>query len=688
MNIFLSKRKKWAIYLSEFFLICIVALIYGGSLLNPDPNMLQATGEHHESVTLSILVDQAYQQTGEYPRWNPYMMTGFPHTGDPLSQFPNPIALLPSIIYDGISGVRVSIFISLIFAGMGQLILGYVLGFNVIPRIWSAILFMISGGLAMIWRGGWIGLLNGVVWIPYCYAFLFWAWNSKKRFPVGLASIAICLLAISGHSYWLLYFIGSLFVIVPLKLFSNYLKKKSWKQIKLILLQLVFIGLLSIGLAAATITPMIDTWVYIQKEASANLEQIGSQRIIPAISNYFIHDFDYFLSSSLGKTASGSWLYIGGLPLIFLFFVTLAYKESQQKEQITILTSLVIFFIVWHANKYTPMGFIYEKIPFLYLYRFPDRLLIMATSPLIALSGYGLSYLLNKNYQLKGKIAYLPEANIKQSSKIQIALSKLILILILITLVLSSYNALRINKEFAFAPEPLDPNAQRTLSWLKEYDSEIYYINIGNWPIIWEWMPAAYQNQHKVINFEYGRILKSRVNQKQAETGLLASPKYIIAQPQNAPEETHEVIFTSENMNIYKMENILPYGFIISKEKYLTQESISSDMVQKVSPITEGPNKIMVNDISSVNNNYLILLESYYPGWKVRIDEKPVNLVKIDNYLGVVTKAGTHDYVFSFEPRKFTWGKIISSLSLLIVIGYIFSDSIWVKDLFDHKVHQ
>ena len=615
-------------------------------------------------------------------------MTGFPHTGDPLSQFPNPIALLPSIINNGIPGARVSVFISLIFAGVGQLILGYVLGFNSIPRLWSAILFMISGGLAMIWRGGFIGLLIGAVWIPYCYAFLFWAWNSKKRLPAGLAAIAICLLTISGHTYWILYFIGSLFVIIPLKLISDYLKNKSWKEIKLILLRLVLIGLLSIGLAAMTITPMIDTWNHIQKEASADLEQYGSQRVIPAIFNYLIHDFNYFKSGFLGKAASGGWLYIGGLPLIFLFFVALAYKESQQKEQIIILICLVIFFIMWHANKYTPMGFVYEIIPFLYNYRFPDRLLIMATSPLIALSGYGLSYLLNKNCQLKGKIAYLPEANINQSNKTQIALSKLILILILITLVLTSYKTLRINKTFAFAPRPLDPNAQRTLSWLKEYDSDIYYINIGNWPIIWDWMPAAYQNQHKVINFEYGRILKSRVNQKQAETGLLASPKYIISQPQNAPEEPYEVIFTDKNMNIYKMENNLPYGFIISEENYLTQESISPDMAQKISPIFEGPNKIIVNDISSENNNYLVLLESYYPGWKVRIDGKPVNLVEINNYLGVETKAGTHDYVFSFEPIKFTWGKIISSLSLLIVIGYIFSDSVWVKDLFSQKVHQ
>jgi hypothetical protein len=198
-------------------------------------------------------------------------------------------------------------------------------------------------------------------------------------------------------------------------------------------------------------------------------------------------------------------------------------------------------------------------------------------------------------------------------------------------------------------------------------------------------MPAAYQNQHKVINFEYGRILKSRANQKHAETGLLASPKYIISKAQNAPEEPHQVIFTSGNMNIYQMENQLPYGFIISKEKYLTQESISSEMVQKISPITEGPNKIMVNGISSENNNYLVLLESYYPGWKVRIDGKSVDLVEIDNYLGVVTEAGTHDYHFSFEPRKFFWGKIISSLSLLLVMGYMFSDSVWVKGLFDHK---
>lgn len=679
---FIKRKRDIFIFGLELVIIMIAAFLYAGTLIKIDPNRLQQTGEHNEGATLAILVDQSFKNKGEFPRWNPFMMTGFPHTGDPTTQFLNPIALIPVILSDGITGLKISVFISFIIAALGQLILGYILGFKFLVRIWSALLFMVSGGLAMLWRVGWVGLLIGVVWFPYCLALLIWALDSEKRLPLGLTAISISLLILSGSMYWVLYFLGCSLVIILFKLISTRLNTQTWKGARKSIFRILIIALLTTGLAASSILPMMDTYSHITKQSSPDLEQKGSQKISTAIFNFLIHDIEYFRSNIMGKAASGNWMYIGTLPFLSLFFVPLAYKHSRRKYYILLMATLVVFLFSWHANKHSLFGYVYEKVPFLYQFRFPTRLLIVATSPLIALSGFGLSYLVQKVRQLEGGFAYIDKLDREgPRNEKSFAISNLAVVVLGIILALSTVNTLKINKSFAFAPDSLNEEAEKTLSWLRKRDPGVYYINIGNWPIIWNWMPAAYKNHHKVINFEYARILKSWNDQKNTSTKLKASPKYIIALPGNEPKAQHEMIYSYKNMHIYRMDDALPYAFTIPKEVYHSPDSISPEDVTKIESHWEGPNRVVADEIASDGDSYLVILESNYPGWVARIDGKKTKLIELGNYMGVQTEAGSHRYSFSFEPAKFFWGVGISIFSLIFVIIYMLSGTGWFKKI-------
>ena len=128
-------RFRRNVLLIEFAIILIVAILYGNSLLNPDPTSLQQTGEHNEASTLAILTAVSLNRYGEIPLWNPFAMTGFPHSGDPLTEVFNPIQMLSYIALGPVRGLRASVLIALFLAGVGQLLLGYVLGFKFTVRL-------------------------------------------------------------------------------------------------------------------------------------------------------------------------------------------------------------------------------------------------------------------------------------------------------------------------------------------------------------------------------------------------------------------------------------------------------------------------------------------------------------------------------------------------------------------------
>jgi len=664
---------EWDLFGYELLIILFVAIIYAGGLINFNPNILQQSGEHNESATLPILVSQSIRRTGEFPRWNPYMTTGFPHVGDPMTQFFNPFALIPTALMGGIPGMKASVFVAFFLAGVGQLILGYVLGFNFLVRTWSALLFMISGGLAMLWRVGWVGLIIGVVWYPYCLAFSYWALNTNKRAPTGLAALAISMLTLSGSFYWLLYFLGSLLVITLFMIVRSLGNEISFGGVRQILFRVALIGILAIGLSSIYMLPILTNQPHVAKQSPPDPEQRGSQPMPYALFNFVIKNFDYYKSGTLGKEAGQSWLFIGAVPFIFLFFTPIAFYEGRKKAPIVLFTGLVLFLFAWQANRFTPFKYVYDLLPFLYKFRFPGRLLIVATSPLLILAGFGLEYLLYKSHQIEGVLALVSNSETQRGDGKPLLSVRMISQIALLGIIsYSLYGAYKTNKPFAFAPRKLNRTADKTLSWLREHDAGVYYINIGNWPILWSWMPAAYENGLKVLNFKYGRIPKFRKGKEKPEPLMEVEPKYIIAPPDKKPESPSKIIRTFDNVNIYQMDDHLPYSFGISGSALKSGEPITADKVEPIDAEFDGPNKIIVEDTLSDENQYVVVLESYFPGWNVTVDDHSEKVEKIDNYIGVESKPGHHRYVFTYRPATYIWGMIISGFSFVLMLLYMF----------------
>lgn len=76
------------------------------------------------------------------------------------------------------------------------------------------------------------------------------------------------------------------------------------------------------------------------------------------------------------------------------------------------------------------------------------------------------------------------------------------------------------------------------------------------------------------------------------------------------------------------------------------------------------PNKVVV-ETKAQGDALLFLSDTYYPGWKVTIDEKASKVLRANyTFRAVLVPKGTHTVIFSYEPSSFAFGTKVTIISL------------------------
>jgi hypothetical protein len=88
---------------------------------------------------------------------------------------------------------------------------------------------------------------------------------------------------------------------------------------------------------------------------------------------------------------------------------------------------------------------------------------------------------------------------------------------------------------------------------------------------------------------------------------------------------------------------------------------IGQDSVQSVS--------LQVN---AQNKGWLVMADTWYPGWEATIDGKPVNIYRADYLLrGIPVDAGQHDIEIYYRPISLIVGVVITGAGLVIILMFI-----------------
>ncbi len=85
-----------------------------------------------------------------------------------------------------------------------------------------------------------------------------------------------------------------------------------------------------------------------------------------------------------------------------------------------------------------------------------------------------------------------------------------------------------------------------------------------------------------------------------------------------------------------------------------------------LSPLT---NKQEYQIIGNPSDSWLFIADTWYPGWKVKLDGKPVGLYRADYlFMGVQVPKGDHRIELYFESMSFLAGLNFSLMALMGII--------------------
>ncbi len=124
-------------------------------------------------------------------------------------------------------------------------------------------------------------------------------------------------------------------------------------------------------------------------------------------------------------------------------------------------------------------------------------------------------------------------------------------------------------------------------------------------------------------------------------------------------------------LNTYYSDSFDPLQKVLLGEEVQTQTR--SDFFGKVNKIIYSLNKVELTTEQN-GEGFLVLLDTYFPGWKVEVDGKPHQIHRANYFFrGVKLDAGRHLIKFSYIPEGFEAGLKVSVFTLIILLtGLIF----------------
>lgn len=87
--------------------------------------------------------------------------------------------------------------------------------------------------------------------------------------------------------------------------------------------------------------------------------------------------------------------------------------------------------------------------------------------------------------------------------------------------------------------------------------------------------------------------------------------------------------------------------------------------------VTEYTSRRVVVEADLANAGYLVLLDSYYPGWRATVDGIPAEILRANVlFRAVQLDAGRHTVIFEYAPMILRLGAIISALTFVGAIAF------------------
>ncbi len=204
----------------------------------------------------------------------------------------------------------------------------------------------------------------------------------------------------------------------------------------------------------------------------------------------------------------------------------------------------------------------------------------------------------------------------------------------------------------------------------------------------------------QLVNSEF-RLLQTPEEKLQMLAGL--NVKYVLSLFEiKAPQVElvgMEPVNGPQPLRIYRLRSSLPRAFLVdatrvegTRPDFSFSEVISGSPSQKTAgpDANQGPdparveiaeyaaNRVVLRATAKVPST-LVLLDSFYPGWRAMLDGREVPIRRV-NYVfrGVEVSPGEHRLIFEYFPQSFYYGLWISGITALVWFGILATRSPWM----------
>ncbi|MBN1537999.1 MAG: glycosyltransferase family 39 protein [Anaerolineales bacterium] len=612
--------------------------------------------------SIDWLLYHALNDFHQFPLWNPYIHTGLPYIADPMLHIYNPLVTIPVLLMGVRDGFKVAIFLSFIMAAIGMWRLGKVFGMGKLPRLWIALMYVFAGQPAARFFQGEYLFVFGFAWIPWIVANLYLFTRKQEKKYFGFSALSIAGLYFCGNAYYpfLMFFVIVIFVLVIITSFQS--KKPYVKLDYKLLISMTLIGLLAFGMIAIHFFPQFEFWPRLNKGDDIQ----GSHTLGQIWLDYTSKDTFRPDAYTLLPAREEYYAYIGYFPFAALVFLPLVY-EKKNKRLFLFLWLVLLFVYIWIDIHHMPWRDFFYTTHILSQFRHVLRPLILGSFAIFLLGGMGIDAVWQDLVSF-GKSKFILGQKDWGATAAMAGMG-----LLVVFMAAGIWDVFKTNGQYIKTNEDYE-TAYEIMHWVRENDKSEYYFR--HYPSNAWLLPVLYSKLRYIdawYPFSDIREYDGQINQRT----INARPLYITQEIDEASpnDEGAKLINHIEETAIYHLPESLPIAFGV--EHAILQNSDAEELqrsdVTTLTPFFSGTNAVEIIAQGDVNQE-LVLLVTHYPGWKLTIDGKPVDIDNVGGYMGTMMQNGVHRYRFEFVPIPFFIGLVISLFSLGVGLYLIITD--------------
>ena len=648
----------------------------------------------------------------ELPLWTPYINMGYPLHADMQSSAWSPVVWIFSFLTNySLAAFHYELLFYICFAGIGFYYLCREYGWSKTTAFIIAIAYQLSG--FMIDSVQFFVCVSSACFLPYILIFFRRLINKQQIKDSLLTALFLYLLFIGGYPS--LFIITCYFLLAyGIFVFINAENKKAY--LKKIAFPLALVPIAFILLSLPAIISYIQHLPLIDRGKSQSLDFVLENSMPPFSMLSLISPFS--------TTATTSWLttdllmrstYIGIIPLMFLLYGIFNRAIRKHNEiKFFFITGLIMYALAF-GNHFFLRQLAYYVLPLMNTFRHPALFRLFGIFCFLFVAGFSMneyqkdvvakkpSYIIkiitgsfgillltgiiiaiigrNEIFTNSSNVAGQAKNNIAQLNFYQRFLMQLPVVLLVLLVfdlllrrrkpfkfiaVLSVFDLLiatQFNmpvtvigaKDFATVETIINRNLERFPLPEKTSIEENSFNSIDSFNLTGSKIPFA----KKVGRNDYyitpgnlslqDKFYKSPVRQQVFKNPVLYFADTILSE-NSIPANIHTNAFAIADSSLLSSAH--------NEESSIIITHFSANEMQ-----------------STVDNKtacYIVYLQNYYPGWKAFIDDKPVDISKVNiTFMAVYMPAGKHVLIFKYDPLLIKYSWYVSLIVLLLTLALI-----------------